>query len=146
MEMGLLYDQSRRAWGGHAWLRTYIPSSSGGGQEVQIDAVNDEFLFRDAYRLTDYIDDGNGDHLENYYISWRYTYTGAPPLREDRYDSLYYRPSDETVEIASTGPGPGAQALGQLWRLPGFESGPALLAMAASVMVAVGMRRRKTGN
>ena len=146
MEMGLLYDQSRRAWGGHAWLRTYIPSSSGGGQEVQIDAVNDEFLFRDAYRLTDYIDDGNGDHLENYYISWRYKYTGAPPLREDRYDSLYYRPSDETVEIASTGPGPGAQALGQLWRLPGFESGPALLAMAASVMVAVGMRRRKTGN
>jgi hypothetical protein len=145
MEMGLLYDQSRRAWGGHAWLRTYIPSASGGGQEVQIDAVNDEFLFRDAYRLTDYVDDGIGDHLENYYVSWRYTYSGAPPQREDRYDSIFYRPSDSTVEIATTGPGPGAQALGQLFRLPGFGIGPVLLALAASAIAAVGRRRRDIG-
>jgi transglutaminase-like putative cysteine protease len=145
MEMGLLYDQSRSAWGGHAWLRTYVPEPAGGGQEVQIDPANDEFLFRDAYRLTDYIDDGNGDHLENYYVSWRYTYSGAAPLREDRYDSIFYRPSDQTVDIATTGPGPGAQALGQLFRMSGFESGPVLLAMAASAIVAVGTRRRNTG-
>jgi transglutaminase-like putative cysteine protease len=141
MEMGLLYDQSRRAWGGHAWLRTYIPGASGGGQEVQIDPANDEFLFRDAYRLTDYVDDGNGDHLENYYVSWRYTYSGAPPLREDRYDAAFYTPSDNTVDIATTGPGPGAQALGQLFKMPGFEVGLAMLAMAASAGV-IGIRRR----
>jgi transglutaminase-like putative cysteine protease len=145
MEMGLLYDQARRAWGGHAWLRTFIPDTSGGGQEVQMDAVNDEFLFRDAFRLTDYVDDGNGDHLEDYYVSWRYTYSGAPPLREDRYDARTYTASDNTVEIATTGPGPGAQALGQLWKMPGFGIGPALLALAASAIAAVGRRRRDTG-
>lgn len=144
MEMGLLYDQSRRAWGGHAWLRTYIPLPSGGGQEVQIDPANDEFLFRDAFRLTDYVDDGNGDHLENYYVSWRYTYSGAPPLREDRYDSIFYRPSDTTVDIATTGPGPGAQALGDIWKMPAFEGGPAILAMAASAVI-IGIRRRLRG-
>jgi transglutaminase-like putative cysteine protease len=142
LEMGLLYDQTQRAWGGHAWLRTYIPSASGAGHEVQIDPANDEFLFRDSFRLTDYIDDGNGDHLENYYISWRYVYSGAPPLREDRYDAIFYRPSDATVEIATTGPGPGAQALGQIWKMPGFESGLVILAMAASV-VFIGAKKRK---
>ena len=142
MEMGLLYDQSRRAWGGHAWLRTFIPQSSGGGDEVQIDPANDEFLFRDAYRLTDYIDDGNGDHLENYYISWRYTYSGAPPLREDRYDAIFYRPSDNSIEIATTGPGPGAQALGELWKMPAFESGLAMLAMTGAAL-AIGSLKRK---
>ncbi len=145
MEMGLLYDQTRRAWGGHAWLRTFIPDRSGGGQEVQIDAVNDEFLFRDTFRLTDYVDEGNGNHLEDYYVSWRYTYTGAPPLREDRYDPIFFRPSDKTVEIAATGPGPGAQALGQLWKLPGFGSGLVILALAASAIVAAGWRRRDAG-
>jgi hypothetical protein len=145
LEMGLLYDQNQRAWGGHAWLRTYIPSPSGGGQEVQIDAVNDEFLFRDSFRLTDYIDDGDGDHLENYYVSWRYVYSGAPPLREDRYDSIFYRPSDTTVEIATTGPGPGAQALGQIWKMPGFESGLLILALAASVILIGAGKRRAFG-
>ncbi|MBM4250324.1 MAG: transglutaminase domain-containing protein [Euryarchaeota archaeon] len=141
MEMGLLYDQTRRAWGGHAWLRTFIPDRSGGGQEVQIDAVNDQYLFRDPFRLTDYIDDGNGDHLENYYVSWRYTYSGAPPLREDRYDPIFYRPSDAAVEIETTGPGPGAQALGELWKAPGFGGGLAMLAMAASVILVAGRKR-----
>ena len=141
MEMGLLYDQSQRAWGAHAWLRLYIPLKAGGGAEVNIDPANDQYLFRDANRLTDYIDDGDGGHLEDYYVSWRYVYTGGPPLREDRYDAIYFRPSDSTVEIEATGAGPGAKALGELWKMPGFDFNLLILAAAASALI-IGRRRR----
>ncbi|MGQ9582033.1 MAG: transglutaminase-like domain-containing protein [Thermoplasmatota archaeon] len=141
MELGLLYDSSKRAWGGHAWLRVYIPLRSGGGEVVNIDPANDQFLFRDSYRLTDYIDDGDPANLQAYYVSWRYTYTGPPPSRRDRYDPIRFKPSDETVIKESSGPGPGAQAVGELWRAPGLEGGATILAAATATLLALRWRR-----
>ncbi|MEM4729619.1 MAG: transglutaminase domain-containing protein [Thermoplasmata archaeon] len=143
MELGLLYDQSRRAWGGHAWVRVYIPLKSGGGEVVNIDTANDQFLFRDANRLTDYIDDGDAGHLQSYYVSWRFTYTGPPPVREDRYDALRFTPSDKTVIIERSGPGPGAQAVGELWKMPGLEAGATAFSVAVA-LVLIQIRRHRT--
>jgi hypothetical protein len=144
LELGILYDQSRGVWGAHAWLRLYIPLKAGGGDVAQIDPANDEFLFRDAYRMTDYMDDGNADHLQNYYVSWRFVYSGAAPLRNDRYDSIYFHPSDNTVTIATSGPGAGESALGSIWKLPGFDFGLVFLAGAVSAIF-FGVNRRRVG-
>ncbi len=144
LELGLLYDQSRSVWGAHAWLRLYIPLRNGGGDVAQIDPANDEFLFRDAFRMTDYVDDGNGDHLQNYYISWRFVYSGSAPLRNDRFDTIYYHPGDNTVTIATSGPGAGQSALGNIWQVPGFDAGTVLLAGIASVII-LGVKRRRHG-
>jgi transglutaminase-like putative cysteine protease len=145
MELGLLYDQSTSQWGGHAWLRVLIPLTSGEERVVNIDPANNEFLFRDPYRMTDYIDDGDAVHLQSYYILWRYTYIGTAPSREDRYDSLYFHPSTETTGVRGSGPSLSTGPQASLWKAPGFEGAVAVLAIA-SIVVVTRTRGRRSDN
>jgi len=145
MELGLLYDQSTSQWGGHAWLRVLIPQKSGGEQVVDIDPANNEFLFRDPYRFTDYIDDGDAGHLQNYYVLWRYTYIGAPPQRADRFDSIYFRASSDTTGVRGSGPSLSTGPQASLWKAPGFEGAVAVLAIA-SIAVFTRSRGRRSGD
>ncbi len=59
LEIGYLYDPVEGTWGGHGWFNVYIPLKGGDYVIAPIDPVNSEFLFRDPYRITDWIDTGN---------------------------------------------------------------------------------------
>ena len=142
MELGLLYDQTTNQWGGHAWLRILIPMKDGGEKVVNIDPANNEFLFRDPWRMTDYVDDGDSGHLQNYYVLWRYTYIGAPPQRQDRMDSIYFRASTETTSVRGSGPSLSGGPHATLWTVPGFEGLLALLA-ASTVVAGHAFRRMR---
>jgi transglutaminase-like putative cysteine protease len=144
MELGLLYDQSTSIWGGHAWLRVLIPLKSGEARVVNIDPANNEFLFRDPYRLTDYIDDGDSGHLQKYYVLWRYSYIGATPQREDRFDSIYFRASSETTGVRGSGPSLKTGPPASLWKAPGFEISLMVPAVIASVFLIGNLTRRRT--
>ncbi len=86
VEYGQLYDGSR--WGGHAWVRTVIPHD-GKVEQVNIDVTVEVgredlgrgFLIRDPYRFTEWIDDGNSEHLSSYYTY--ITYTTPPQFHYD---------------------------------------------------------------
>ncbi|MCD6383543.1 MAG: transglutaminase domain-containing protein, partial [Thermoplasmata archaeon] len=81
LEVGHLYDPSQDMWGGHGWFNVYIPLKNGDYVIAPIDPVNREFLLRDAFRLTDWIDTGGNvtvdgdtvDNLEYYYTIFRTT-------------------------------------------------------------------------
>lgn len=138
LEMGALYDQFQKAWGGHAWLRAYIPLVSGGGMEINMDPANKEFLVRDPWRITEWISDGNGDHLQNYYTLWSFSYSGQANYDADsRYVDLGYQRSSGTV--SDKPPGSGTQAWKESWMIPGFE---VLVLVPAMTMAAVLVRRR----
>ncbi|MEM3341727.1 MAG: transglutaminase-like domain-containing protein [Thermoplasmata archaeon] len=82
MCLGLLYNPSTGQWGGHAWIEVYIPLKAGGGVNATIDVVNKEFLFRDAYRLQEFTDTGNGDDLKNAYYQLSYrSISGRPEVQ-----------------------------------------------------------------
>ncbi len=80
LEIGFLYDQVQDEWGGHGWFNVYIPKKMPNGTITKviapIDPVNSEFLFRDPFRITDWVDNGSyirdddGDllyNLDDYY-------------------------------------------------------------------------------
>jgi hypothetical protein len=73
MEFGALYDSGRDVWGGHAWVKAYVPLVSGGGGAVCIDVVNKEFFIRPCNRFSDWESDGNGTHIEDYYSTLSYS-------------------------------------------------------------------------
>ncbi len=62
LEIGYLYEKSTGQWGGHGWFNVVIPVRQPGGGFKQvvapIDPVNSEFLYRDPYRITDWVDNG----------------------------------------------------------------------------------------
>jgi hypothetical protein len=61
LEIGYLYDQVQDSWGGHGWFNVVIPVKNQDPSFVvaPIDPVNSEFLFRDPFRITDWIDNGS---------------------------------------------------------------------------------------
>ena len=79
LNLGIIYDPVRDYWGGHGWNNVYIPLKGGGYDIATVDIVNKQFLFRDPYHVSDYIDDGISQDLQDYYTSWSYSYTGHPP-------------------------------------------------------------------
>jgi hypothetical protein len=78
LNLGIIYDPVRNYWGGHGWNNVFIPLKDGGHAIATIDVVNNQFLFRDPYHVSDYIDNGNGDDLQDYYTSWSYSYNTGP--------------------------------------------------------------------
>ncbi len=64
LEIGYLYDPLEETWGGHGWFNVYIPLKGGDYVIAPIDPVNSEFLFRDPYRITDWIDTGEFVRVE----------------------------------------------------------------------------------
>ena len=78
LNLGIIYDPVRNYWGGHGWNNVFIPMDDGTHVIATIDIVNNQFLFRDPYHVSDYIDNGNGQDLEDYYTSWSYSYSTGP--------------------------------------------------------------------
>ncbi len=64
LEIGYLYDTYNQQWGGHGWFNVVIPKKGSSTPVIApIDPVNFEFLFRDPFRITDWID--NGSYIED---------------------------------------------------------------------------------
>jgi transglutaminase-like putative cysteine protease len=86
LNLGIIYDPIRDYWGGHGWNNVYIPLKVDEDNDGEldyviatVDIVNNQFLFRDPYHVSDYIDNGNGGDLQDYYTSWKYSYVGPNP-------------------------------------------------------------------
>lgn len=67
LEFGPIYNQQENSWGGHVWVKVYIPDIFGSGNVSYIDMFSHDFLFRDPYRFTEWESDGIGTHMEDYY-------------------------------------------------------------------------------
>lgn len=128
LEFGALYNQKENTWGGHAWIRAYIPYYYGGGHVFNIDVVNDHFLFRDAFRFSEWESDGNGTHLKDYYYSY-----GSNFNYDEVYNTLRMEKSSDTVKISENGR-PVEEAV------PGFEG---VFIIPALTLVAIIMRRKR---
>jgi hypothetical protein len=128
LEFGSLYNQGQNSWGGHAWVRAYIPYYYGGGHVFNIDIVNDHFLFRDAFRFTEWEADGDGDHLQDYYYSY-----GSNFMYDESYQTISMRTSTDTVKIGEDG-----RPVDEI--IPGFE---AVVALPAMVLILFFMGRKK---
>ncbi len=93
VEYGMLYDGT--TWGGHAWIRTVVPVN-GKIEYVNIDLTAEVgredygrgFLIRDPYRITEWEDDGNSEHLASYYVF--YTYPPGRSVRESESVNVEY--------------------------------------------------------
>lgn len=129
LEFGAMYNSNQKTWGGHAWVRAYIPLYTGDeGYVYNIDVVNDQFLFRDALRFSEWESDGNGTHLEDYYYSSGFNFD-----YNERYVTKSMKMSDDIIRIGKDG-----RPIGE--SIPGFE---AVLVMPAIMLAALMMRRRK---
>jgi hypothetical protein len=136
--MGALYDEFTNKWGGHAWMKAYIPLRAGGGLTINMDPANKEFLVRDPYRLTEWESDGNGDDLQNYYTLWQFSYQGnADYDASANYINIDYKRSSTTVTDKPAGSG--IQDWQKSYKIPGFES----LALVPALGVAMLLVRRK---
>ena len=56
-----------RDWGGHAWVNALVPLNDGTFTVVNIDLANSYFMWLPPYRISDWVDNGNGDDLDSYY-------------------------------------------------------------------------------
>jgi len=56
-----------RDWGGHAWVNAVVPLNDGTITVVNIDLANSYFMWMPPYRISDWVDNGNGDDLDSYY-------------------------------------------------------------------------------
>lgn len=102
LEIGYLYDPIYNTWGGHGWFNVAIPVKTDGGIEIvraPIDPVNQEFLFRDPYRITDWIDTGmpitvdgetmfNLDYYYNFYSDRKSIYVSVE--KSITYESIMF--------------------------------------------------------
>jgi transglutaminase-like putative cysteine protease len=131
LEFGALYNKQTESWGGHAWARVYIPYFSSGGHVYNIDIVNDHFLFRDAFRFSEWESDGDGDHLKDYYYSY-----GSNFKYDEGYVTRNLRYSSDTIKIGSDGR-PIKDSI------PGFE---VILLVPAILFSAVLMKKKRRNN
>ncbi len=76
-----------RDWGGHAWVNALVPLSDGTSTVVSIDLANSYFLWMPPYRISDWVDDGNGDNLYSYYYLFSSQGTGKATYTENSYVS-----------------------------------------------------------
>ncbi len=76
-----------RDWGGHAWVNTVVPLKEGGFAVVNIDLANSYFMWMPAYRISDWVDDGNGDNLYSYYYLFASKGTAKAKYLENSYVS-----------------------------------------------------------
>jgi hypothetical protein len=154
LHLGVLYDPQNDQWIGHGWAEVYIPLKSGGEILGTVDVVNKQFLFRDPYHITDWVDTGGTvtedgevkDNLDYYYYS--FTYIGSGKKDSDGYQTLVYDPSQnkEKIPITETErtgtPSDGDDAGSQLCFLPGFETYLTLIAISVTVFI-MGITRGK---
>ncbi len=145
LELGVLYDKSRDQWEGHGWANVFVPMR---GDDIiaPIDVVNNQFLFRDCYRFTEWIDSGatgyfndRGDWvdgaLETYYRSFSYQYSlTSPQVQKSEMFHTVSMETDGSVVVSGSGE--------QNRSVPGF--GPFhFIGASAVIVVAVGIDRRR---
>ncbi len=128
LEFGALYNQQQESWGGHAWIRAYIPEFTGGGHVYNIDVVNDHFLFRDALRFSEWESDGNGSHLKDYYYSYGNFFS-----YDESYNTISMDKSSKIIRIADNG-----RPIEET--VPGFEG---VFMVSAIVFTALILRKKK---
>lgn len=104
LQLGAMYLGDGGNWGGHGWLQAYVPLKEGGGEKVVIDIVNGDFLVWRPNRFADFTDDGNADHLIDYYSIYNCSYVPpfgfkeSHPLFQDAYRSISYEASDQMID------------------------------------------------
>tara|TARA_Y100000996_G_scaffold46455_1_gene32029 strand:- start:1915 stop:3135 length:1221 start_codon:yes stop_codon:yes gene_type:complete len=74
-----------RDWGGHAWVNALVPLSDGTFTVVNIDLANSYFMWMPPYRVSDWVDDGNGDNLYSYYYLFSSKGTAKATYLENSY-------------------------------------------------------------
>jgi len=105
LQLGASYDITGHEWVGHGWVQTYVPLKSGSGEKVTIDTVNRDFMIWKPNRFAEFTDDGNGDHLYDYYSLFSCAYdsssyiAGEGPEFIGEYDSISYTESQEKIVI-----------------------------------------------
>lgn len=121
IELGVLYDRGGERWGGHGWIRTKIISENNTGGWVNIDTVNDQFYFRDALRFTTWVDDGEEDHIEEFY---KYIKWGGGELEpvEDDFDDVRME-TDGRIVVRNG------------FALPGFEAWIVIPSVISSIFI-----------
>lgn len=71
LELGILSQEGFTSWTGHAWTNVVIPLVEDGqpaGHMIGVvDLANGYFLWMPPFRFTEWISDGNGDHIQSYY-------------------------------------------------------------------------------
>jgi hypothetical protein len=107
IQLGALYDKGQDDWFGHGWVQAYVPLKDGGSETVVIDTVNRDFMRWMPNRIVEYTDDGNGEHLSDFYYSFNYYYDegsyppGQGPSYEEGFISLEHSESLESVTVGS---------------------------------------------
>jgi len=76
-----------RDWGGHAWVNAVVPLNDGSFTVVNIDLANSYFLWMPPYRVSDWVDNGNGDDLYTYYYLFSSKGTAKASYLENSYVS-----------------------------------------------------------
>jgi hypothetical protein len=153
LHLGLLYDPGNSEWIGHGWSGVYIPLSTGGAFVGVVDVVNKQFLFRDPYRVTDWIDTGGhiidgGESVENLdYYYYSFTYSGSGSKQTDEYQTVSYKPYGKVlVEMSDaevTGnPSDDENGGGGFSSIPGFDAYIAISAVVAAIAIITLSRRR----
>lgn len=132
IELGVLYDRGAERWGSHGWIRTRIAAENDTGGWVNIDLVNDQFYFRDALRLTTWVDDGVEGHIEEFYnyITWQGISQGAWLEVEDTFE-------DRSMETE------GRIVIKSGYAIPGFRAWTVVPAIMASVIIYSTIKRKK---
>tara|TARA_X000001036_G_scaffold122936_1_gene116433 strand:+ start:1735 stop:2946 length:1212 start_codon:yes stop_codon:yes gene_type:complete len=74
-------------WGGHAWVNAIVPLKDGTVTTVNIDIANSYFMWMPAYRISDWVDDGNGENLYSYYYLFSSQGTAKANYLENTYVS-----------------------------------------------------------
>lgn len=100
LQLGAMYVSYEKSWGGHAWLQAYIPLKEGGGENVVIDPANGEFMVWRANRLAEFTDDGDADHLMDYYYILSMM-SGTEADLHDSYEPLSYKESEKKISRGS---------------------------------------------
>jgi len=71
LELGLLSQEGFASWNGHAWTNVVIPLVEDGqpaGHMIGVvDLANEYFLWMPPFHFTEWIADGDGSHIQNYY-------------------------------------------------------------------------------
>jgi hypothetical protein len=154
LHLGVLYDPGKDDWIGHGWAEVYIPLNSGGAILGTVDVVNKQFLFRDPYRITDWIDTGgdvieDGEYVSNLdYYYYSFTYRGAGQKESEDYNTISYSPYGKVLiemsesEVTGT-PSDESNGSSGFGFTPGFSGLSSIIAIACSIVIITFFRKNK---
>ncbi|MCK4615080.1 MAG: hypothetical protein KAU14_09780 [Thermoplasmata archaeon] len=93
---GFVSNRKFEGWGGHSWANAVIPDKNGNVYTPHIDLPNKKFLWCDPYRLIEWNDDGNEDHLTEFYLLHRSEGEGSGDFSQ-KFVRIAYHTEGETL-------------------------------------------------